>query len=146
MSLTFKLTQLNWPIRDKHETCRSFVSYDVPICKKLASLKPHCWKCQSPRWRYPKRKTRMNCCCKPIVMSELYALIDHIHRTNAIAVMPDGATMLSTLVKRVMNLPNAIARCKTAIDTQTEGDRYSHREIKWQKWLKPVKPQNKQMT
>ena len=28
------------------------------------------------------------------VMSELYALIDHIHRTNAIAVMPDGSTCL----------------------------------------------------
>ena len=59
------------------------------------------------------------------VMSELYALIDHIHRTNAIAVMPDLHRLL-----------------QTAIDNaKTEGDRYSYREIKWQKVIEPVRLQ-----
>ena len=67
------------------------------------------------------------------VMSELYALIDHIHRTNAIAVMPDGATMLSTLVKRD-ELAERHRLLQTAIDNaKTEGDRYSHREINGKK-------------
>ena len=75
------------------------------------------------------------------VMSELYALIDHIHRTNAIAVMPDGATMLSTLVKRD-ELAERHRLLQTAIDNaKTEADRYSHREIKWQKVIEPVKLQ-----
>ena len=75
------------------------------------------------------------------VMSELYALIDHIHRTNAIAVMPDGATMLSTLVKRD-ELAERHRLLQTAMDNAvTEGDRYSHREIKWQKVIEPVKLQ-----
>ena len=74
-------------------------------------------------------------------MSELYALIDHIHRTNAIAVMPDGATMLSTLVKRD-ELAERHRLLQTAIDNaKTEGDRYSYREIKWQKVIEPVKLQ-----
>ena len=75
------------------------------------------------------------------VMSELYALIDHIHRTNAIAVMPDGATMLSTLVKRD-ELAERHRLLQTAIDNaKTEGDRYSHREIKLQKVIEAVKLQ-----
>ena len=75
------------------------------------------------------------------VMSELYALIDHIHRTNAIAVMPDGATMLSTLVKRD-ELAERHRLLQTAIDNaKTEGDRYSHREIKRKKVIEPVKLQ-----
>ena len=74
-------------------------------------------------------------------MSELYALIDHIHRTNAIAVMPDGSTMLSTLVKRD-ELAERHRLLQTAIDNaKTEGDRYSYREIKWQKVIEPVKLQ-----
>ncbi|GGL91066.1 DIP1984 family protein [Moraxella sp. 179-F 1C4 NHS] len=75
------------------------------------------------------------------VMSELYALIDHIHRTNAIAVMPDGSTMLSTLVKRD-ELAERHRLLQTAIDNaKTEGDRYSYREIKWQKVIEPVRLQ-----
>ncbi len=75
------------------------------------------------------------------VMSELYALIDHIHRTNAIAVMPDGSTMLSTLVKRD-ELAERHRLLQTAIDNaNTEGDRYSYREIKWQKVIEPVRLQ-----
>lgn len=75
------------------------------------------------------------------VMSELYALIDHIHRTNAIAVMPDGSTMLSTLVKRD-ELAERHRLLQTAIDNaKTEGYRYSYREIKWQKVIEPVKLQ-----
>ena len=71
-------------------------------------------------------------------MSELYALIDHIHRTNAIAVMPDGSTMLSTLVKRD-ELTERHRLLQTAIDNaKTEGDRYSYREIKWQKVIEPI--------
>ena len=74
-------------------------------------------------------------------MSELYALIDHIHRTNAIAVMPDGSTMLSTLVKRD-ELAERHRLLQTAIDNaKTEGDRYSYREIKWQKVIEPVRLQ-----
>lgn len=55
--------------------------------------------------------------------------------------MPDGATMLSTLVKRD-ELAERHRLLQTAIDNaKTEGDRYSYREIKWQKVIEPVRLQ-----
>lgn len=55
--------------------------------------------------------------------------------------MPDGSTMLSTLVKRD-ELAERHRLLQTAIDNaKTEGDRYSYREIKWQKVIEPVKLQ-----
>lgn len=67
------------------------------------------------------------------VISELYALITQIHRTNAIAIMPNGQTMLMALVARD-GLGERHRLLQSAIDSaKTEGDRYSYREIKWQK-------------
>ena len=55
--------------------------------------------------------------------------------------MPDGSTMLSTLVKRD-ELAERHRLLQTAIDNaKTEGDRYSYREIKWQKVIEPVRLQ-----
>ena len=67
------------------------------------------------------------------VISALYALITQIHRTNAIAIMPNGQTMLMALVARD-GLAERHRLLQSAIDNaKTEGDRYSYREIKWQK-------------
>jgi hypothetical protein len=63
------------------------------------------------------------------------------HHKFTIAVMPDGSTMLSTLVKRD-ELAERHRLLQTAIDNaKTEGDRYSYREIKWQKVIEPVRLQ-----
>ena len=65
------------------------------------------------------------------LITELTALIERIHRTNAIAQIDKGQSMLTLLVER----DTLEMRHKLLIDaieaTQTEADRYSHREIKW---------------
>ncbi len=65
------------------------------------------------------------------LITELTALIERIHRTNAIATTDRGQSMLTLLVER----DTLEMRHKLLIDsieaTQTEADRYSHREIKW---------------
>ena len=65
------------------------------------------------------------------IISELSHLIERIHRTNAIAKTDNGQSMLTLLVER----DTLEMRHKLLIDsieaTQTEADRYSHREIKW---------------
>ncbi len=65
------------------------------------------------------------------IISELTALIERIHRTNAIAQTDKGQSMLTLLVER----DTLEMRHKLLIDaieaTQGETDRYSHREIKW---------------
>lgn len=68
-----------------------------------------------------------------LVIGELYALITLIHRTNATAVLANGKTMLTTLTERD-ELAERHRLLQSAIEnTKTEGDRYSYREIKWQK-------------
>lgn len=65
------------------------------------------------------------------IITELTALIERIHRTNAIAKTDKGQSMLTLLVER----DTLEMRHKLLIEaieaTQTEVDRYSHREIKW---------------
>lgn len=68
-----------------------------------------------------------------LVIGELYALIALIHRTNATAVLANGKTMLTTLTERD-ELAERHRLLQSAIENaKTEGDRYSYREIKWQK-------------
>ena len=65
------------------------------------------------------------------IISELSSLIERIHRTNAIAKTDKGQSMLTLLVER----DTLEMRHKLLIEaieaTETEADRYSHREIKW---------------
>ena len=67
------------------------------------------------------------------VIDELYRLIARIQRTNAAAVLADGMTMLAALTARD-ELTERHRLLQSAINNaKTEGDRYSYREIKWQK-------------
>ncbi|WP_218690130.1 DIP1984 family protein [Psychrobacter sp. BF1] len=65
------------------------------------------------------------------IITELTALIERIHRTNAVAQTDKGQSMLTLLVER----DTLELRHKLLIEaieaTQTEADRYSPREIKW---------------
>ena len=65
------------------------------------------------------------------IITELSVLIERIHRTNAIAKTDQGQSMMALLVER----DTLEMRHKLLIDaieaTDTEADRYSHREIKW---------------
>ena len=65
------------------------------------------------------------------IISELAALIERIHRTNAIANTDKGQSMLTLLVER----DTLEMRHKLLIEAieaaNSESDRYSHREIKW---------------
>ena len=65
------------------------------------------------------------------IIIELSVLIERIHRTNAIAKTDQGQSMMTLLVER----DTLEMRHKLLIDaieaTDTEADRYSHREIKW---------------
>lgn len=67
------------------------------------------------------------------LIGELYQLIEHIYRTNANALLTNGKTMLTMLTERD-ELAERHRLLQSAIDNaKTEGDRYSYREIKWQK-------------
>ncbi len=67
------------------------------------------------------------------IIAELYALIDRIHRTNAVAMIDGTTTMLSALTRRD-ELAEQHRLVQIAIDhAKTAGDRYSLREIKWTK-------------
>lgn len=67
------------------------------------------------------------------IIGELYKLIEHIHSTNANAVLANSKTMLTMLTERD-ELAERHRLLQSAIDnSKTEGDRYSYREIKWQK-------------
>ena len=65
------------------------------------------------------------------VITELSALIERIHRTNAVAQSNEGRSMLTLLIER----DTLEMRHKLLIEaieaTDTEVDRYSPREIKW---------------
>lgn len=65
------------------------------------------------------------------VITELSALIERIHRTNAVAQSNEGQSMLTLLIER----DTLEMRHKLLIEaieaTDTEVDRYSPREIKW---------------
>ncbi len=65
------------------------------------------------------------------IITELSSLIERIHRTNALAKIDKGQSMLTLLVER----DTLEMRHKLLIEaieaTDTEADRYSHREIKW---------------
>ena len=65
------------------------------------------------------------------IITELSSLIERIHLTNAVAKTDKGQSMLTLLVER----DTLEMRHKLLIEaieaTDTEADRYSHREIKW---------------
>ena len=65
------------------------------------------------------------------IITELSILIERIHRTNAIAKTDKGQSILTLLVER----DTLEMRHKLLIEAieaaDTEADRYSHREIKW---------------
>ena len=65
------------------------------------------------------------------IITELSSLIERIHRTNALAKIDKGQSMLTLLVER----DTLEMRHKLLIEaieaTDTEADRYRHREIKW---------------
>ena len=65
------------------------------------------------------------------IITELSSLIERIHRTNALAKIDKGQSMLTLLVERdTLEMRHKLLI--EAIDaTDTEADRYSHREIKW---------------
>ena len=65
------------------------------------------------------------------IITELSVLIERIHRTNAIAKTDTCQSMLTLLVERdTLEMHHKLL--VDAIEaTQTEADRYSHREIKW---------------
>ena len=65
------------------------------------------------------------------IITELAVLIERIHRTNAIAKTDKDQSMLMLLVERdTLKMRHKLLN--EAIEaTDTESDRYSHREIKW---------------
>ncbi|MGP9635528.1 DIP1984 family protein [Psychrobacter sp. AOP3-A1-26] len=65
------------------------------------------------------------------IITELSVLIERIHRTNAIAKTDKDQSMLILLVERdTLEMRHKLLN--EAIEaTDTESDRYSHREIKW---------------
>ncbi|MBE0444827.1 MAG: DIP1984 family protein [Psychrobacter sp.] len=65
------------------------------------------------------------------IITELAVLIERIHRTNAIAKTDKDQSMLMLLVERdTLEMRHKLLN--EAIEaTDTESDRYSHREIKW---------------
>lgn len=68
-----------------------------------------------------------------VTISELYALIEKIHMTNAVTILPNGKKMMTVLTQRD-ELAERHRIIQHVIDSaRTETERYSHREIKWQK-------------
>ena len=66
------------------------------------------------------------------VITELTALIERIHRTNAIAKTDNGQAMMMLLVERDTLEMRHKLLIETISATEIEVDRYSAREIKWQ--------------
>ena len=64
-------------------------------------------------------------------ISELSNLIERIHRTNAIAQTDKGQSMLTLLVERDTLEMRHKLLFEAIEATDSEADRYSHREIKW---------------
>ena len=83
------------------------------------------------RWRYPRVKTQWTAANNQ-VMSELYALIDHIIAPMLSLSCPMVQPCSSTLVKRDETLPNAIACCKPRLIMLRRAIVIAI-EIKWQK-------------
>lgn len=69
------------------------------------------------------------------LISELYALVSRIQRTNAVATLLSGKTMLSALVERDELTERHRLLMGAIKNSKTEEDRYSYREIKWQKTI-----------
>ena len=65
------------------------------------------------------------------IITELSELIERIHRTNAVATTDNGQSMLTLLVERDTLEMRHKLLIEAIAATQTEADRYSHREIKW---------------
>lgn len=65
------------------------------------------------------------------IITELSTLIERIHRTNAIAKTDKGQSMLTILVERDTLEMRHKLLIEAIAATQSETDRYSHREIKW---------------
>ncbi len=69
------------------------------------------------------------------LISELYQLIDKIHRTNATTQLANGKNLLVMLIERD-TLSERHRLLQTTIDSvKTEDLRYSIREIKWAKTI-----------
>lgn len=64
---------------------------------------------------------------------KLQSLILKINQTNAQAILDDGRTMLSVLQQREMLIEQHRILIGAITSAQKETDRYSVREIKWQK-------------
>ena len=65
------------------------------------------------------------------VITELSTLIERIHRTNAVAKTDKDQSMLTLLVEREALEMRHKLLIEAIEATDTEADRYSHREIKW---------------
>ncbi len=65
------------------------------------------------------------------IITELTNLIERIHRTNAAAQTDKGQSMLTLLVERDTLEMRHKLLIQAIEATQSETDRYSHREIKW---------------
>ena len=65
------------------------------------------------------------------LIAELSNLIERIHRTNAIAKTDNDQSMLTLLVERDTLEMRHKLLIEAIAATETEADRYSHREIKW---------------
>lgn len=69
------------------------------------------------------------------LIGELYSLIAKIHRTNAIAVMPNGQNLLTALIERDELLERYRVLQDAIGSAKLVDDRYSYREIKWERTI-----------
>lgn len=69
------------------------------------------------------------------IIGELYALIEKIHKTNSKAILENGKSLLSVLNERDELVERHKLLLSAIESSKTENDRYSYREIKWQKQI-----------
>lgn len=69
------------------------------------------------------------------VISQLYQIIARIHKTNASARLPDGRLLLDVLNERDEYSERHKLLTHTISATKMDLERYSMREIKWQKTI-----------
>lgn len=69
------------------------------------------------------------------IIGELYNLIEKIHKTNSKSVLENGKSLLSVLNERDELVERHKLLLSAIESSKTETDRYSYREIKWQKQI-----------
>ncbi|WP_066805083.1 DIP1984 family protein [Moraxella oblonga] len=69
------------------------------------------------------------------IIGELYVLIEKIHKTNSSAILENGKSLLSVLNERDELVERHKLLLSAIESSKTESDRYSYREIKWQKQI-----------